>query len=75
MPIDHDEAEKQLHKLLADRPDALVDLFLATRTAVHLAAKKSGHQSSELLYSSYAVSDAFTSVSYTHLTLPTILLV
>lgn len=63
MPIDHDQAEKLLHELLSDRPDPVVDLAIATRRTVHKAAKKSGHNATELVYQTYAVSDVF---SFTH---------
>lgn len=60
MPIDHQAAEKVLHELMSDRTDGVVDVALATRSAVHKAAKKAAQECCEMIYSGYCVSDAFS---------------
>jgi len=50
------DIEKRIYELLADRPDKVTKLAIATRAAVHRAAPKC----SELLYVTYCLSDAFT---------------
>lgn len=51
------EVERELHKLLADRPDDVVDIALATRAAVK---KLAGESCSELVYATYAISSVHT---------------
>ncbi|MFK7821695.1 MAG: DUF1801 domain-containing protein [Planctomycetaceae bacterium] len=50
------EAELKLQELLADRPDDVVDIALAARSAV----RKAAGSCSELVYATYAISSVHT---------------
>lgn len=50
--MNNTEAERRIHELLSARPDQVVELALAARTAV----KKAAGNCSELVYATYAVS-------------------
>lgn len=56
LQVTNDEAERKLHQLLADRPDEVVDIALATRAAV----RKAAGVCSELVYATYAISSVHT---------------